>query len=125
MFNFLDDKFSVAFGTKHMETGHLLPEAPDLTEAQAESMKLAEEIYEELHYAMDLEQGDMQFVNNSVALHTRTAFEDWPEPERKRLLWRLWLVAPDMRPPTPYIKHWRGGLHLEGTKCKGRVGLKA
>ena len=117
-FNFLDGKLCVAFGPMHMRKGHLLPEAPDMTEQQAEAMKVAEGICDELHYAMEMQQGDIQFVNNSVALHTRTGFEDWPEPERKRRLWRLWLVAPDMRPPTPYIKHWRGGLHLEGTKLR-------
>ena len=117
-FNFLEGKLCVAFGPTHMRKGHLLPEAPDLTDLQAEAMEVAENICEELHYAMQLDQGDMQFVNNSVALHTRTGFEDWPEPERKRRLWRLWLVAPDMRPPTPYIEHWRGGLHLEGTKLR-------
>jgi hypothetical protein len=117
-FNFLDGKLCIAFGPTHMRKGHLLPEAPDLTPLQDEAMKVAEDICEELHFAMAMEQGDIQLVNNSVALHTRTGFEDWPEPERKRRLWRLWLVAPDMRPPTPYIQHWRGGLHLEGTKLR-------
>jgi hypothetical protein len=34
-------------------------------------------------------------------LHDRTAFEDWPEPERKRHLLRLWLCPPDGRPLPP------------------------
>lgn len=67
---------------------------------------------------MELKQGDIQFVNNSVPLHARTSFEVWPEPERKRRLWRLWLVATNMRPLTPYLEHWRGGLHLEGTELR-------
>ena len=36
--------------------------------------------------------GDMLFVNNRWILHNRTAFEDHPEPERKRHLVRLWLA---------------------------------
>ena len=37
------------------------------------------------------EAGQMQFVNNRQIAHKRTAFRDWPEPERKRHLIRLWL----------------------------------
>jgi len=33
----------------------------------------------------------MQFINNYVVLHSRSAYEDWPELERKRHLLRLWL----------------------------------
>jgi alpha-ketoglutarate-dependent taurine dioxygenase len=37
------------------------------------------------------EAGRMQFVNNGQIAHKRTGFRDWPEPERKRHLVRLWL----------------------------------
>ena len=33
----------------------------------------------------------MQFVNNRFVLHSRTAFEDHAEPDRRRHLVRLWL----------------------------------
>ena len=42
---------------------------------------------------MELERGDMQFINNYTTLHARTAFEDFPEPERRRHMVRLWLKA--------------------------------
>ena len=45
-------------------------------------------------------------------------FEDWPELERRRQLWRLWLVQPEIRQATPYILQWRNGVHLKGTKLK-------
>ena len=35
------------------------------------------------------EAGQIQFVNNRQIAHKRTAFRDWPEPERKRHLVRL------------------------------------
>ncbi len=44
-----------------------------------------------LRIDMELQAGDMQFLNNLFMLHYRTEFEDWPQPERKRLLLRLWL----------------------------------
>jgi Taurine catabolism dioxygenase TauD, TfdA family len=39
----------------------------------------------------DLEPGQMQFVDNRALGHSRTAFVDYPEPERKRHLIRLWM----------------------------------
>lgn len=37
------------------------------------------------------EPGQMQFLNNLTMGHRRSGFTDWPEPERKRHLVRLWL----------------------------------
>jgi alpha-ketoglutarate-dependent taurine dioxygenase len=46
---------------------------------------------EELSADFDLEPGQMQFVDNRVLGHARSEFEDFPEPERRRHLVRLWL----------------------------------
>jgi hypothetical protein len=48
---------------------------------------------EDMRLDMELEQGDLQFINNYTTLHARTAFEDFPEPEKKRHMVRLWLKA--------------------------------
>jgi alpha-ketoglutarate-dependent taurine dioxygenase len=45
----------------------------------------------EMRMDFQFEAGQMQFVNNRQIAHKRTAFRDWPEPERKRHLVRLWL----------------------------------
>ncbi|WP_158215361.1 TauD/TfdA family dioxygenase [Candidimonas nitroreducens] len=116
VFSVLDDMLCTSFGPKHIYKGHDLPEAPDLTRQQRSAIGLAEDIAEELHYEMELLRGDMQFLNNYVVLHTRTAYQDWPEPERKRLLWRLWLSAPDLRPATAYVKQWDAGIVLGSTQ---------
>ena len=68
--------------------------------------------------------GDIQFVHNHTILHDRTSFVDWPEPERKRHLLRLWLAAPGARPlPPVYAERYgsvevgdRGGIICPGTK---------
>ena len=39
----------------------------------------------------DFERGQIQIVNNRRLGHRRTAFQDWPEPERRRHLVRIWL----------------------------------
>ena len=46
---------------------------------------------------MDLEPGDIQLLSNHVIVHARTDYEDYPEPERKRHLLRLWLSIEDDR----------------------------
>jgi TfdA family taurine catabolism dioxygenase TauD len=45
-----------------------------------------------LRLDMDFQVGDIQLINNYKILHSRTEFEDFPEPERKRHLLRLWLT---------------------------------
>jgi hypothetical protein len=49
---------------------------------------------------MDFQVGDIQFLSNRTILHSRTDYVDFPEPERRRHLWRLWLMMPHW-PPRP------------------------
>jgi Taurine catabolism dioxygenase TauD, TfdA family len=46
---------------------------------------------EELSVDFDLEPGEIQFVDNRVLGHSRTAFIDDPDPDCRRHLVRLWL----------------------------------
>lgn len=47
----------------------------------------------EFYLDMQFQTGDVQFLNNYSALHSRTDFVDFDEPERKRFLQRIWLRA--------------------------------
>ncbi|HET7114642.1 MAG TPA: TauD/TfdA family dioxygenase, partial [Pyrinomonadaceae bacterium] len=51
----------------------------------------------QLNLTMEFEPGDIQLVHNHTILHDRTAFEDFPEPERRRHLLRLWLAPTGAR----------------------------
>jgi hypothetical protein len=75
-------------------------DVPRLTAEQNEALDLFDDILarEDVRFAMHLEPGDIQFLNNHTQLHSRTSYEDWPEPERRRLLYRLWLAIPDAQP---------------------------
>lgn len=44
---------------------------------------------------IDLAAGDILLVNNALVAHTRTPFEDYTDPDRKRLLARAWLRVPE------------------------------
>ncbi len=81
----------------------------------------AEDIAHEQRYEMVLEAGDMQFANNYVTLHTRSAYEDHTDPAHKRLLWRLWLMNPDLRHRTGYSMQWQGGVSLGAGRQQIRV----
>jgi alpha-ketoglutarate-dependent taurine dioxygenase len=52
-----------------------------------EAILTAPEMAARFHF----EPGQMQIIDNRALGHRRTGFRDWPEPERKRLLIRLWL----------------------------------
>jgi alpha-ketoglutarate-dependent taurine dioxygenase len=54
-----------------------------------------------------MEPGEMTFMNNYTILHSRTAFEDHPEPARKRHIYRLWLDVPNGRPVIHEIDSFR------------------
>ena len=97
------------------------PEVARVSPQQWEAIDLLEEIMadERFCYSMRLEQGDLQLVNNYVIVHSRTPFEDFDEPDRKRHLLRLWLAVPDSQPlPADWAEYFidtrpgsvRGGL---------------
>lgn len=45
----------------------------------------------EIYLDMWLQPGDIQLISNHTVVHARTAYEDYPEPGRRRHLLRLWL----------------------------------
>ena len=73
---------------------------PKLTDAQKEVLALFDEITYEPGMAIDMDfrPGDIQWLSNYAALHSRTEFFDHPEPQRKRHLLRLWLSRDAGRP---------------------------
>jgi alpha-ketoglutarate-dependent taurine dioxygenase len=64
-----------------------------LTQADTDPLDFMESVCRRAEMAeiFQMERGDMQFVNNRFVLHSRTAFEDHPEPERRRNFLRLWM----------------------------------
>jgi hypothetical protein len=68
-------------------------QAPPFTAQELELLDLYEAIANspELYLDMQFRPGDIQLVSNHLVLHARTAYEDEPDPSRKRHLLRLWL----------------------------------
>ena len=101
-----DGRFAARYIKTHILSAQEFPEVPRLTEWQRAAMTAIDLLAmdPEYHYSMQFEPGDMQFLNNHVTLHARTAFEDHPEPDRKRHLLRMWLATPNSRPLDPAMK---------------------
>ena len=83
-------------------------------DAKAESaMRRVDEMTQDPSYNvfMDLEPGDIQFVNNYHVLHARTAYDDDREAGLVRHLKRLWLATSTLADRPPYFQrnlcsHW-------------------
>lgn len=69
--------------------------------------------------AFFLERGEMIVVNNYTVMHARTRFVNFPEPERRRQLVRLWLDDEEFRdvPPTFNFFRSNGVPKQEGRKA--------
>lgn len=70
---------------------------------------------------MILEVGDIQFLSNCHVFHARTAYKDYPPPEPRRHLMRLWLATPESEGgwKLPFIdsdEKKRGGIQVNDTR---------
>ncbi|HSB98680.1 MAG TPA: TauD/TfdA family dioxygenase [Burkholderiaceae bacterium] len=100
VFNWFAGRLSTIYQRQYITSAQRFEDAPRLTARQIEALDLLDALTDDpaLHFTMQFESGDMQFVHNHTLLHDRTAYEDWPEPARKRHLLRLWLAPPAARP---------------------------
>lgn len=103
VFSFCEGHFAANLLRVLIDRAHAHPELPDLTAEQIEALDTVEALANDpvLHATFRQEPGDMVFLNNWVTLHKRSAFEDWPEPERRRHILRIWLSMPNSRPLDP------------------------
>jgi alpha-ketoglutarate-dependent taurine dioxygenase len=87
------DRLFVRYIRPYIESARRHAGVPPLTPEQREAFDLLDRMCNDpdFNVYMDLQPGDMQFINNYHVLHARTAFEDHPDPGRKRFLKRLWL----------------------------------
>jgi hypothetical protein len=126
VFNWREGLLSTIYQRQYIESARRFPEVPPLTPQQVEALDLFDTLANDpaLHLQMEFLPGDVQLVHNHTLLHDRTAFEDWPEPEHKRHLLRLWLAPPNARPLPPiYAERYgritpgdRGGVTTPGMK---------
>ena len=105
IFSERDGSFSCRYIDGQIKNAQAFPDVPRFTPAQIEARAMIDTLAnsEEFNFSMMFEPGDLQLVNNHTCFHARTAFEDWPEPERCRHLLRMWLSVPNSRPLSPLM----------------------
>jgi hypothetical protein len=105
MFSLHEGKFACTYVRSHILSSQRFDDAPRLTPQQIEAMDFFDALAAspDFHLAMMFEPGDLQLVNNHVLYHSRTAFDDYDEPDRRRHLLRLWLSVKNSRPLAPSL----------------------
>ncbi len=113
-FSWHDGKLTVFYQRQYIDSAQRFPEAFRLTPAHVEALDMFDALANDpdLHIGMQLVPGDMQFVYNHAMLHDRTGFVDWPEPENRRHLFRLWLSLPGDRSLPPVFAQRYGSLEI-------------
>jgi TfdA family taurine catabolism dioxygenase TauD len=112
VFNWFSNWLSAIYQRQYIDSAQRFPDAPRLTAQQVEALDLLDRLTDDpaLHFTMELQPGDIQFVHNHALLHDRTAFVDWPDSTRRRHLLRLWLSPETGRPLPPVFAQRYGSL---------------
>ncbi len=126
VFNWHQGYLTAIYQRQYIDSAQRFPEAPRHTPELVEALDMFDQLANDpaLNTFMEFKPGDVQLVHNHTMLHDRTGFEDWPEPERRRHLLRLWLAAARARPlPEIFAQRYgqvtigdRGGIIVHGTR---------
>lgn len=129
VFNWHDGLLTTIYVGQYIRSAQQnFPQARRLTPIEVEALDTFDALTNDdaLNLRMAFAPGDMQFLHNHQVLHARTDFEDWPEPERRRHLLRLWLAPRTGRPlPEAFAARYgdltpgqRGGIITRETRLK-------
>lgn len=100
-------RFSSQYSRSYIESAQKFQATPRLRPSQDEALDMLAALAEELCLQTRMEPGDIQLLNNHVTYHSRTAIVDFDEPDKKRLVYRLWLSMPNSRElPAGYDVLW-------------------
>jgi hypothetical protein len=112
VFSWYAGRLTAIYQRQYIDSAQRFADAPRIDAQLREALDLFDALAEDpaLNLRMRLAPGDVQFVHNHVMLHDRTAFDDWPEPARRRHLLRLWLALPGARPLPPVFAQRYGSV---------------
>jgi hypothetical protein len=117
IFSAVGGSMSVRWSTSLVYDAQRFDEVPRMTKRQLEALSYLDEVpnRDGMHIEMQLEEGDMQFLNNYVVVHGRREYEDFDEPHLRRHMLRLWLALHEGRHLSPTFEARRGGIPQRAT----------
>jgi hypothetical protein len=117
VFNFERGYFSAKGVSAHVLKSQAIPAVPRYSPKRLEAFARYKETAQRVSVRIAVEPGDINILHNHVVLHSRDAFEDWPEPERKRHLYRLWINDEEHARPIPSVfRSHIQGIWVDGVK---------
>jgi hypothetical protein len=114
VFSFEQGYFSARGVSSYIFKAQKIPGVPPFTPLQQEAIALFRKTVAECAVDLEFRPGDIQLLHNHVVLHSRSAYEDWPDPARKRHLLRLWLRDENGRPLPPSVRENFVGIEVAG-----------
>lgn len=92
--------FTTHYSRTYIEAGQKIETVPRMSGAQWDALDLLHELGQELGFTHRFQPGDIQYLNNHILYHGRTAYEDAPAgaPAGRRLLYRIWISMANSRP---------------------------
>jgi Taurine catabolism dioxygenase TauD, TfdA family len=126
VFSWYEGRLTALYSGQYIRSAQAnFPGCRRLTAAEIEALDLLDALANDpaLNLEIEFRPGDMQFLHNHQILHSRTDFENWPEPERQRHLLRLWLAPREARAlPPSFVQRYgsltpgdRGGILVKDT----------
>jgi len=93
-----DGHFTTHYSRTYVEAGQKVASVPKMTERQWEALDMLADLGHELCLTHGFQPGDMQYLNNHILYHGRTAYEDAPGGDTNRMLYRIWISMANSRP---------------------------
>jgi hypothetical protein len=91
-----DGKFTTHYSRTYIEAGQKVASVPKMSDRQWEALDMLADLGHELGFTHAFERGDIQYLNNHLLYHGRTAYEDGDNGHR--LLYRVWISMANSRP---------------------------
>lgn len=110
IFTMADGYLSISYLRAHIDMAFGGLDRP-MNDAEKHALDTFEALAKDPRFCLrfNMKPGDIFFMNNYVLLHDRSEFEDHEDPDKRRLLFRLWLDAFEKRPlarlASPYIQN--------------------
>ncbi len=123
VFNNIDEQLVCCGMDPDIRSAQRLNDVERLTTDQLSALDQFQTTARKLSLRMSLKRGDIQLLNNLVAVHAREQFVDYEDPDKRRYLVRLWLSSAEGRRLPEFLRErWgnidvgsiRGGIKVPG-----------